>query len=119
MKPGNVRPRGGELAADDCWLDGYHAEREERVSYGSFVGEVAPEVRCGEATAEYPLGDPLVDIIFGVPVGVSRGVIYAVMENRFPAFLDAVDQKLAMMNKPITSRNRTLFNETTKCHDIY
>ena len=41
----------------DCWLDGYHAEREERISYGSFVGEVEPEVRYGEATAEYPLGD--------------------------------------------------------------
>lgn len=37
--PGTGRPRGGELAADDCWLDGYHDEREPRV-----VGEVAPEV---------------------------------------------------------------------------
>lgn len=105
MKPGNERPRGGEFAADDCWLDGYHEDSEDRVSNGSFVGEVAPEVRCGDAKAEYPLGDPLVEITFGVPVGVSRGVIYAVMEYLFPAFLDAVDQKLALTYKPMTSRN--------------
>lgn len=56
------------------------------------MGEVVPEVFCGVATAEYPLGDPLVDIIFGVPVGVSRGVIYAVMEYLFPGYLDAANQ---------------------------
>lgn len=106
MQPGTERPRGGEFAADDCWLEGYHEDNDDRPSYGSFVGEVAPEVRCGDAKAEYPLGDPLVEITFGVPVGVSRGVIYAVMEY---LFLDAVDQKLVLRNKPITSRNKIWF----------
>lgn len=26
--PGSGRPRGGELAADDCWLDGYQEEKD-------------------------------------------------------------------------------------------
>lgn len=52
MKPGSDRPRGGEFAADDCWLDGYHEERDDRPSYGSFVGEVAPEVLLGDPAAE-------------------------------------------------------------------
>ena len=47
-----------------------------RPSYECFVGEVEPDVICGEATVEYPLGDTLVEIIFGVADGVSLGVIY-------------------------------------------
>lgn len=31
-KPGNERSRGGEFAADDCWLDGYHDDSEVRPS---------------------------------------------------------------------------------------
>lgn len=56
------------------------------------MGDVVPEVCWGDGTAEYPLGDTLEEIIFGVPVGVRRGVIYGVIENLYPAFLEAVDQ---------------------------
>lgn len=56
------------------------------------MGDVAPEVFWGDPTVEYPLGDALEEIIFGVPVGVRRGVIYGVIENLYPAFLEAVDQ---------------------------
>lgn len=31
-RPGCERPRGGEFAADDCWLDGYHEDNEIRPS---------------------------------------------------------------------------------------
>lgn len=89
FKPGSERPRGGEFAAEDCWLDGYHEDIEDRESYGCFVGEVALEVLCGDVRAEYPRGDTAEEMTFGVPVGVSRGVIYAVMEYLFPVLLDA------------------------------
>lgn len=39
-EPGSVRLRGGELAADDCWLEGYQIV--------VFVGETAPDVLLGE-----------------------------------------------------------------------
>lgn len=68
-------PRGGELAADDCWLDGYQEDSDARPSYCNFVGEVAPEVVWGDSVEEYLLGDPFVEYTFGVAVGVSRGVI--------------------------------------------
>ena len=42
--PGCERTRGGEFAADDCWLDGYHEDSMARPSYGGFVGDVVPEV---------------------------------------------------------------------------
>lgn len=58
------------------------------------MGDVVPEVCRGDATAEYPRGDTVEEIIFGVPVGVRRGVIYGVIENLYPAFLEAVDQKI-------------------------
>lgn len=90
-KPGSDRPRGGEFAADDCWLVEYHGVRDDRPSYESFVGEVAPEVLFGDPAAEYPLGDPAVDITFGVPLGVSRGVIYGVKEKLCPVYLEAVE----------------------------
>lgn len=32
-KPGSERPRGGEFAADDCWLEGYHEDSEIRPSF--------------------------------------------------------------------------------------
>lgn len=74
--PASWRERGGELAAEDCWLDGYHGDSAIRPSYEGFVGEVEPDVICGVATVEYLLGDTLVEIIFGVAAGVSLGVIY-------------------------------------------
>lgn len=64
-----------------------------RPSYGSFVGEVKPEVFLGDTAAEYPLGDPAVEITFGVPVGVRRGVIYGVKENLCPEYLEAIEAK--------------------------
>lgn len=59
------------------------------------MGELAPDTCWGVPTTEYPLGDTLAEIIFGVPVGVRRGVIYGVIENLCPAFLEAVDQKIS------------------------
>lgn len=58
------------------------------------MGDVAPEDCRGDEIAEYPLGDPLVEIIFGVPVGVRRGVIYGVTENLCPEVFKAVNQQL-------------------------
>lgn len=75
QKPGNGRALGGELAADDCWLDGKKDDIEPRPSYWGFVGELVPDVLWGEPTTEYLLGDTLVEIILGVPVGVRRGVM--------------------------------------------
>lgn len=63
--PGSGRARGGEFAAEDCWLDGIHGDRIFLPSYCNF-GVVAPEVFRGETLAE---------IILGVPVGVKRGVM--------------------------------------------
>ena len=51
-KPGCGRPRGGEFAADDCWLDEYHEDNIVRPSYGGFAGDVVPEVFWGDPTAE-------------------------------------------------------------------
>jgi len=79
-KPGIERPRGGELAADDCWLDGYHGDMEVYPSRrGCFVGDVAPEVIFGDPAVEYPLGEFPVDVTLGVAVGVNRGLIYVVI----------------------------------------
>ena len=47
----------------------------------------------GDTAAEYPLGDPAVEITFGVPVGVRRGVIYGVKENLCPEYLEAIEAK--------------------------
>lgn len=44
--------RGGEFAADDCWLDEYHEGRIVLPSDGSFVGDIVPEVLLGDPTAE-------------------------------------------------------------------
>lgn len=52
-----------------------------------------PEVLRGEAAAEYLLGDTLVEITFGVPLGVRRGVIYGVRENFCPACLETATKK--------------------------
>jgi hypothetical protein len=57
------------------------------------VGEVAPDVCLGDTAAEYPLGEPAVEITFGVAVGVRRGVIYGVMENLCAEYLEAIGQK--------------------------
>lgn len=73
-----------------------------RPSYGSFVGEVKPEVFLGDTAAEYPLGDPAVEITFGVPVGVRRGVIYGVKENLCPEYLEAIGAKMTK-NKRVLS----------------
>lgn len=54
------------------------------------MGEVALDVFLGDPPAEYPFGDPLVEITFGVPCGVRRGVIYGVIENLFPAYLEPI-----------------------------
>lgn len=56
------------------------------------MGEVAPEV-LGDPAAEYPLGDPAVEITFGVAVGVRRGVINGVIENLCPEYLVAIGSK--------------------------
>lgn len=85
-KPGNGGPRGGEFPAEDCWLDEYHDDIVVRPSYCIFVGDVVPE-------AEYLLGDTLVEIVFGVAVGVTRVLIYGVTENRWPARLEAVNER--------------------------
>lgn len=36
---------------------------------------MVPELLKGDPAAEYLLGDPTVEMTFGVPVGVSLGVI--------------------------------------------
>lgn len=90
--PGAGRPRGGEFAADDCWLDGYHEDSVPRPSYWALMGDVVPDVFWGDPAAEYLIGDPVVDMFFGVPVGVSRGVIYGVIENLCAACFEAVEQ---------------------------
>lgn len=52
-KPGSERVRGGEFAAEDCWLDGYHDEDiDDRTSYCDFFGDVAPEVSWGDPPTE-------------------------------------------------------------------
>lgn len=53
------------------------------------MGETAPDVLLGEPAAEYPRGDTLVEMIFGVAVGVRRGEMYGVMENLFPVYFEA------------------------------
>lgn len=54
------------------------------------MGEVAPEASLGDTAAEYPLGEPAVEITFGVAVGVRRGVIYGVKENCCDEYLEAI-----------------------------
>lgn len=55
------------------------------------MGDVVPEIILGDPAAEY-LGEPPVDITFGVAVGVSLGVMYGVTENLWPACLEAVPE---------------------------
>lgn len=81
--PGIMRPRGGEFAAEDCWLDGYHEEREPR-PYWVVVGEVVPEVWWGDPAVEYLLGDTLVEYAFGARDGVI---------NLCPTCLGTANQK--------------------------
>lgn len=88
-KPGIGSPQGGELAAEDCWLDGYHGDIAMCPSKRGFVGEVAPDVNFGDPAVECSLGDPLVDFIFGVAVGVRRGVIRGVMNFDPAGFIAA------------------------------
>lgn len=54
---------------------------------------MAPDVWLGDTAAEYLLGEPAVEITFGVAVGVRRGVIYGVKENFCPEYLEAIGQK--------------------------
>lgn len=91
-KPGIEPPRGGELAAEDCWLEGYNCGIAVCPSK-RFVGEVAPDVNFGDPAAEYPLGDPLVDVTFGVAVGVRRGAICGAMEKFCPAGFATVTRR--------------------------
>ena len=74
-KPGFERPRGGELAAEDCLLDGYHGVIDMWASIRDFVGEVAPDINFGVAAVDIRLGEAEVDIILGVASGVRRGVM--------------------------------------------
>lgn len=74
-KPGFERPRGGELAAEDCLLDGYHGVIDMWASIRGFVGEVAPDINFGVAVVDIRLGEAEVDIILGVASGVRRGVM--------------------------------------------
>jgi hypothetical protein len=75
FKPGLGRPRGGELAAEDCLLDGYHGVIDIYASVRDLVGEVAPDINFGVAVIDIRLGEVEVDIILGVASGVSRGVM--------------------------------------------
>ena len=70
---------------------------------------MAPEVLVGDATAEKPLGDPTVEVIFGVPLGVNLGVIYGVTENLCTASLEAVGQTMSLefnIDKSIMCMNK-------------
>lgn len=91
IKPGIRRPRGGELAAEVCLLDGNHGDIATCPSNRGLVGEEAPDVNFGDPP--YPLGEPQVDVIFGVAVGVRRGVICGVIENFCPVSLVAAPQR--------------------------
>jgi hypothetical protein len=53
-KPGKFRLRGGELAAEDCLLEGIQGDNETvGPSYrGLGFGEVAPDVSLGDTAAE-------------------------------------------------------------------
>lgn len=53
-KPGKFRLRGGELAAEDCLLEGIQGDRETvGPSYrGLDFGDVAPDVYLGDTAAE-------------------------------------------------------------------
>lgn len=75
MKPGLGRPLGGELAADDCLLEGYHGVMDMYPSIRVFDGEVVPDINFGVAVVDILLGEAEVDIIFGVASGVRRGVM--------------------------------------------
>ena len=74
-KPGLGRPRGGELAAEDCLLDGYHGVIDMCPSIRALVGEVAPDINFGVAVVDIRLGEVEVDNILGVASGVRRGVM--------------------------------------------
>lgn len=86
--PGKERPRGGELAADDRSLCGYHGVNAVCPSYRGFVGDVTPDVIFGEPAVEYVLGDAPEDVIFGVADGVRRGVMYGLIEDFWVTSLD-------------------------------
>lgn len=58
---------------------------------------MTPEVLRGDSAEEYFLGDPAAEIIFGVPVGVSLGVIYGVMENFCTACCESVDRSFGLV----------------------
>jgi hypothetical protein len=75
FKPRLGRPRGGELAAEDCLHDGYHGVIDIYASVRDLVGEVAPDINFGVAVIDIRLGEVAVDIILGVASGVSRGVM--------------------------------------------
>lgn len=84
--PAADRARGGELAADERWLDGYHGDIEGYTSLRDFVGDVTQDTFFGDPTVEYPRGDPAVEAVFGVAFGVSQGLI----ESFCPIGLGAV-----------------------------
>jgi hypothetical protein len=75
VRPGLGRPLGGELAADDCLLEGYHGVMDMYPSIRVFDGEVVPDINFGVAVVDILLGEAEVDIIFGVASGVRRGVM--------------------------------------------
>lgn len=75
MRPGLGRPLGGELAAEDCLLDGYHGVIDMCLSIRVFDGEVVPDINFGVAVVDIPLGEAEVDIILGVASGVRQGVM--------------------------------------------
>lgn len=62
------------MAADDCLLDWHHGDIEVYPSTSDFEGEVATEVRFGDAPVENCFGEPTIDGAFGVVPGVNRGV---------------------------------------------
>lgn len=96
-KPGFERPRGGELAAEDCLLDGYHGVIDMWASIRDFVGEVAPEINFGVAVVDIRLGEAEVDIILGVASGVRRGVMCDEMAYFWIGGLVAVPNRCSTM----------------------
>jgi len=74
-KTGLGRPRGGELAAEDCLFDGYHGVIDMCPSIRALVGDVALDINFGVAVVDIRLGEVEVDNILGVASGVRRGVM--------------------------------------------
>jgi hypothetical protein len=94
-KPGFERPRGGEFAAEDCLLDGYHGVIDMWASIRVFDGDVEPDINLGVPVVDIRLGEAEVDIILGVASGVRRGVMCVVREYFWIGGLAAVPDRFS------------------------